>query len=97
MDVIEFNDECGIGVDFKNRDVCKRNFVDWFLKSCKNELPSCIVVGGDDLEDFNMLSSSIDCRKIFIGFEKFGNYESIISESENVYGIIESLNKIQPV
>ena len=86
-----FNDKYGKGLDIKNRDLNKHEFITKYLKNKKIDL---LVIGGDSVQDEIMFEKSTFPNKYFLGFKKFTkskpNY--ILSSKSNILGVIEDIN-----
>ncbi len=88
-----FNDKYGKGLDIKNKDLNKHEFVKKFLKNKKFDL---LIFGGDSVQDERMFEENKFENKYFFGFKKFANLRSnyILSAKFNIYGIIDDINTL---
>ena len=89
-----YNDQYGIGLDIKNKKLSKERFVKKFLKQNDAQF---VIVGGDSVQDLRMLNIKSKVPHTFIGFKSskiLENKNIILSDKNNVLGIIDCLNKI---
>ena len=95
LSFVYYNDNEGVGLDIKNKELTKGKFITWFLQN--KQPPKLIIVGGDDAEDTKMLVGYNQAPIVFVGFSgtnKIENKNMFLSEKKNVLGIVDSINKL---
>ena len=96
LDTCKFNDRLGCGIDVKDKQLNKGNFVKWYLKNIDKK-PYLTFIGGDDEEDLLMLEQT-NSKKIFIAVLDDKDKPSLhVSTSNNVLGVIDVLNNFAKV
>ncbi len=88
-----FNDEYGSGLDIKNRDLNKHEFVSKYLKNKKIDI---LIFGGDSAQDEIMFEKSNFQNKYFLGFKEFTSMKDnyFLSSQKNIWGIIDDLRAL---
>lgn len=88
-----YNDKYGAGLDVKNKDLNKSQFVSKYLK---NKNCNILVFGGDSVQDEIMFEKCDFQNKFFLGFKEFANAKAhyVLSSKNNIWGIIEDINNL---
>ncbi len=89
-----YNDKFGCGIDIKNPNLTKRNFVQFYMSNVNDA--RLVIMSGDSLEDMNMLKVNLNCEKYFISLlnERIDESNIIDVDKSNIQGVIKGLKNI---